>query len=291
MATKVLFIVNPISGTVRSKGIDRIIPEMIPDGLSYEIKLTEYAGHGKILAKEAVEAGVETIVAVGGDGTINEVACQLYGTNSKLGIVPMGSGNGLALHLGVPLNTNKAIKRIFNGESKRIDVGLINGTTPFFCTSGVGFDGLVSYLFGESEKRGLLNYSKIVLQELPKFKSIKVEIKTDQGEEVTEEAFFVTLANAGQFGNNMYIAPQAEISDGILELCIVKKFPVHLLPKFLYLVRAKKLTENNYLKYYRCKEVNITLPNPSYAHLDGEPLGRVEGLNYKILPQVLDVVV
>lgn len=291
MTTKVLFIVNPISGTVRSKDIKRMIPDMIPNHLSYEIKFTEYAGHGKKIAKEAVKEGVKTIVAVGGDGTINEVACQLYGTNSRLGIIPMGSGNGLALHLGVPLNINKALKRIFNGESKRIDVGLINDTTPFFCTSGVGFDGLVSHLFGASEKRGLINYSKIVLQELSKFKSIKVDFETDKGEHVTEEAFFVTVANAGQFGNNMYIAPQAEISDGILELCVVKKFPVHLLPKMLYLVRTKKLTENDYLKYYRCKEVKITLPSPSYAHLDGEPLGRVEGLHYKVLPQVLDVVV
>src|SRR6478735_6587447 len=216
---KTLFILNPKSGTQSNVNIPDLIAENFPEG-TYEIQFTEYAGHATKLAREGAKAGFRTVAAVGGDGTVNEVATGLLGTQSALAIIPKGSGNGLARHLQIPLLATPALALLKDPNFSRIDTCTINDH-PFFCTAGLGFDGFISSVFATSTKRGLRSYVELILKEFGKFQGGKANIKLN-GQTLETPCFVLAFANASQYGNNAYIAPMADIRDGLLDVCLIR---------------------------------------------------------------------
>ncbi|MBR1468823.1 MAG: diacylglycerol kinase family lipid kinase, partial [Prevotella sp.] len=214
---KVVFIMNPISGTASKANIPNLIEKTLDKGkFDYELRLTERAGHAAEIAAEAKEGGADIVVAIGGDGTVNEVARVLVDSETALGIIPCGSGNGLARHLMLPMNAKKSIEIINRAEIHDLDYGIINGH-PFFCTCGMGFDAFVSQKFAEAGRRGPITYVENVLREGLKYKPETYEIQDETGT-TRAKAFLISCANASQYGNNAYIAPQASMSDGLLDV-------------------------------------------------------------------------
>ena len=222
---KIVFIVNPISGTQNKRYILKLLPEKLNSELfDWHIAKTEYAGHATLLAKEYSTQDYHAIIAIGGDGTVNEIARSLVHTNVALGIIPCGSGNGLARHLHIPMDPVGAIKVINRFIAKDVDYGKIN-EIPFFCTCGVGFDAFVSSKFANAGRRGLLTYLENTLREGLKYKPDTYEIEVE-GETRKYKAFLIACANASQYGNNAFIAPQASMSDGMLDVTIMEPFNV-----------------------------------------------------------------
>ena len=212
MKKKIVFIMNPISGTGSKKGIPEAIDRYIDKELfDYEIRTTEYAGHACHIATEAKEQGVDVAVAVGGDGTVNEVGRAIVESDTALGIIPCGSGNGLARHLMLPMNVKKCLQLINTCEIHRLDYGKIN-EHYFFCTCGMGFDAFVSQKFAQAGKRGPITYAENILREGLKYQPETYEIEDETGVH-RYKAFLISCANASQYGNNAYIAPDASMKD------------------------------------------------------------------------------
>ncbi len=271
MKKKIFFIMNPISGTVSKAGIPDLIDKYIDhDKFDYEIKFTKYAGHASEIAKEAKENGIDIAVAVGGDGTINEVARSIVQSDTALGIIPCGSGNGLARHLMIPLNKKKAIEIINKCEIHNLDYGIIN-EYPFFCTCGMGFDAFVSHKFAEAGKRGPITYVENVLREGLKYKPETYEIRDDNGTTCLK-AFLISCANASQYGNNAYIAPQASMSDGLMDIIVMEPFDVIEASQISIDMFNKTLDKNSKIKTFRCKQLHIHRSKPGFIHYDGDPV-------------------
>lgn len=270
MKKKILFIVNPISGTSNKKNIVQQIDKYLDkEKFDHNIVYTEYAGHATELALEAAESGVDVVVAVGGDGTINEVARSVVQTSAALGIIPCGSGNGLARHLQIPLNVKRDIDIINACNISNLDYGKINDK-PFFCTCGVGFDAFVSKKFAEGGKRGFLSYIENTLREGVRYKSEKYTIEFDDHSE-KHEAFLIACANASQYGNNAYIAPLASMEDGLMDVIIME--PFYTIESALVLVQmfTKSLHKNSHVKVFKSSKIKITRPTEGAVHCDGDP--------------------
>lgn len=270
MKKKILFIVNPISGTNNKKNIVQQIDKYLDkEKFDHSVVYTEYAGHATELALEAAESGVDIIVAVGGDGTINEVARSVVQTSAALGIIPCGSGNGLARHLQIPLNVKRNIDIINACNISNLDYGKINDK-PFFCTCGVGFDAFVSKKFAEGGKRGFLSYVESTLREGVRYKSEKYTIEFEDHSEKLE-AFLIACANASQYGNNAYIAPLASMEDGLMDIIIME--PFYKIESALVLMQmfTKSLHKNPHVKVMRSSKIKITRPTDGAVHCDGDP--------------------
>lgn len=285
-----MFIVNPISGT---RGKENII-EYIEQHLDKEkynpfVIKTQYRGHANKLAKEYAKKGFQIVVAVGGDGTINEVASALVNKNTVLGIIPAGSGNGFSRHLGIPVDKREAFNNIISNKVKKIDVGRINGKY-FFCTCGTGFDAHVGKVFDEIEGRGFLNYLKAALHEFFSYKPKKYKLKID-GVKYKEKAFLVTFANAGQYGNNAYISPKAEINDGLLDICIVHPFPKASSLILGLRLFNRTMHRSRYMKVVKGKKIKIYRKKKTIMHLDGEPVTFKNDIKIKLIPKGLKVLV
>lgn len=287
---KILFIVNPISGTDKKRNIRRIIRENL-DGerFEYKVKFTEYAGHAAELAKEASAAGCDIVAAVGGDGTVNEVARSLTHSQAALGIVPCGSGNGLARHLQIPLDTAGAI-RILNADTVRsLDYGIINGM-PFFCTCGIGFDAFVSHKFAESGKRGPLSYIENTLREGLSYQPDNYIIEDENGT-VRYKAFLIACANASQYGNNAYIAPHASMEDGLMDIIVMQPFSTLESAQVALQLFNNTLLDNKHVKTFRARKVRITRSTEGAVHCDGEPLITGNTIDVEMVPQSINIVV
>ncbi|MFN3405250.1 MAG: diacylglycerol/lipid kinase family protein [Cytophagaceae bacterium] len=287
---KYLFIINPISGI----GKKALLPELIRKefdlaGKSFEIVFTEYAGHATELAKKAALEKYYAVVAVGGDGTINEIGRSLIGTDTALGIIPAGSGNGLARHLNIPMAADKAVKFLANSVPVSIDHCLIN-EYPYFCTAGVGFDASVGMRFAKQPKRGFTTYIKTVVAEYGSYKCSEYMLEID-GKRFSAQAFLVTFANASQYGNNAFIAPQADLQDGLIDVCILHPFPLYISPLIGYRLFSKKIASSRYLDIFKAKEVKVIRKSPGPVHFDGEPLEMGKELIIKIIPDQLKVLV
>lgn len=271
MKRHVLFIMNPISGTASKAGIPDIIEAHLDrERFDYDIKLTEYANHAAELARQAVSDNVDIVVAVGGDGTVNEVARSLVHTQTALGIIPCGSGNGLARHLMIPMNIRKAIHIINICEIHDLDYGIINGH-PFFCTCGMGFDAFVSMKFAEAGKRGPITYVQKVLEEGVKYQPETYDIQDGNGS-IEYKAFLISCANASQYGNNAYIAPQASMSDGLMDVIIMEPFDFIEAPQISIDMFNKTLDKSSKIKTFRTKELHIHRSKPGVIHYDGDPV-------------------
>jgi YegS/Rv2252/BmrU family lipid kinase len=280
------FIVNPNAGS-KNKAKYRKLIQLIKSNDAHSIWETTEPLEAVDFAKKALEQGATRIIAVGGDGTINEVASVLVGKSIALGIIPVGSGNGLARHLNIPLNYKKAFQKALVGATIKIDVGHINNR-PFFCTAGVGFDAAVAHRFANSKGRGLLNYIKATIITLFKYKPIQVSINNAP----VENIFSLSIANANQFGNNAFISPFSNIQDGQLEL--VKIGILNKLQAGIIVVRLfkKSIHHSNDVHIIACKTASIYYVKNAPIHIDGENLVTDnELLNITISPFALNVIV
>ena len=276
-----LFIVNPISGKKRK---ERIISFLKSEGC--KVVFTEYAGHAEVIAREAIE---KVIVAVGGDGTVNEVARGILGTDKTLGIIPCGSGDGLALHLGISRRFKKSYRTIMQGNTTMIDTCQINGR-PFFSVCGVGFDATVSERFALSGKRGLTNYIRQGLKTWSEYKPQKYRITLD-GVEWENEAALITVGNANQWGNGAKITPLADISDGMLDITIVEMFKGIEIPSLGLLLMTGKIDASHRVHCYRGQHITISRPCSGPAHADGDWFTAGTDLAIQIVPRSLKVII
>lgn len=287
---KVIFIINPISGTVGKGHIVGMVPQYLGDSrFEVDIKYTEHSGHAAELARQAASRAFDIAVAVGGDGTVNEVARSLVHTETALGIVPCGSGNGLARHLGIPMNPSGALRVIADCNIEKLDYGMINDT-PFFCTCGVGFDAFVSSKFAESGKRGLLSYIENNLREGLKYRSDTYDIEVD-GEKQHYKAFLIACANASQYGNNVYIAPQASMSDGLMDVTIMEPFNVLEAPQIAIQLFNKSIDTNSRIRTFKCHRLHIHRNAPGVIHFDGDPKQEGKDLDVRLVESAIHVVV
>jgi YegS/Rv2252/BmrU family lipid kinase len=280
------FIVNPNAGSKNKAKYTKLI-QLIKSNDAHSIWETTEPLEAVGFAQKAIDEGATRIIAVGGDGTINEVASVLVGKSIPLGIIPVGSGNGLARHLNIPLNYKKAFQKALVGATIKIDVGHINNR-PFFCTAGVGFDAAVAHRFANSKGRGLLNYIKATIITLFKYKPIQVSINNAP----VENIFSLSIANANQFGNNAFISPFSNIQDGQLELVkigILNKLQAGIIAVRLF---KKSIHHSNDVHIIACKTASIYYAKNAPIHIDGENLVTDnELLNITISPLALNVIV
>jgi YegS/Rv2252/BmrU family lipid kinase len=287
---KVIIIINPVSGTISKSKIPQVVSNILPpQSFQTEIIYTQQPGHASQLTQQALEKQADYIVAAGGDGTVNEVARAMVHTSSILGIIPVGSGNGLARDLGIPMDIRKAIEIIAKGHSLTIDYGKANEHI-FFCTCGVGFDALVSEKFSEGKRRGSISYAKNAIVEYLKFKPDVYEITLENGTILKEKAFLITCANASQYGNNAYIAPQADKRDGLMDIVVVAPInPFDVGPLAIQLF-TKQIDHNQRVSHYRSRKAIIKRQQAGPMHVDGEPLYTGTEISLEIIPEGLRVI-
>lgn len=285
-----IFIVNPISGTQSKKGVVQKIKRYV-DAEKYDFRIvpTEYAGHATGIAAEAAASGIDLVVAVGGDGTINETARSLVHTGTALGIIPCGSGNGLARHLHIPMDVRKAIDVLNRGVTEHIDYGKVNGI-PYFCTCGVGFDAYISMKFAQAGKRGFATYIENTVQAGLSYEPETYEIENEDGT-MCYKAFLITCANASQYGNNFYIAPKASLCDGLMDITIMEPFTVLDAPALSFQMFNGTIDQNSKIKTLRSKKITIHRKQPGVMHYDGDPVKADATLTVEIIPSGLKVVI
>ena len=267
------------------KWIDERMDRSVYD---YSIVKTQYAGHATQIAASAVQDKADVVVAIGGDGTINEIARALVHSETALGIIPCGSGNGLARHLRIPMEPKAAIDIINQGNRLCIDYGKINNI-PFFCTCGVGFDAFVSLKFADSGKRGLLTYLENTLHESLTYQPETYEIENEEGT-MKYKAWMIACGNASQYGNNAYIAPQASLTDGLMDITIMEPFTVLDVPSLSFQLFNKTIDQNSRVKTMRAKKIKIHRAHDGVMHFDGDPLMAGKELEVEIIPGGLYVI-
>lgn len=289
MARKALFIINPISGGKKKDGVPELIERHLDaNELKPVIIFTDGVSHARQIAKEAA-GKFDIVVAVGGDGTVNEVASAIVGSNTALGIVPFGSGNGLARFLKVPMNTEKAIGSLVTGHIVAIDSAELNGQ-PFFNMAGMGFDAHISEVFSHTARRGFISYIKSSIKEIRTYKAHQYHINID-GKDYDREAFMLSFANSSQYGNDAHISPHASVVDGLLDVCIIKQFPLWRFPEMGLRMMTKTADKTKYVEIIRGQHIKIHRAAPGPIHLDGEPQMAGPDAEIVTLPHSLKVVV
>ena len=290
MKKKIVFIINLTSGTSDKTIMPQLINDYLDkDKFEYEIVTTQYPGHASEISTKAKDDGIDIVVAVGGDGTVNEVARSIVHSQTALGIIPSGSGNGLARHLLLPMNAKKAIEIINECEIHELDYGIIN-EYPFFCTCGMGFDAFVSMKFAESGRRGPITYAENILREGLKYKPETYVIEDENGTN-TYKAFLISCANASQFGNNAYIAPKASMSDGLMDVIIMEPFDMLEAPQISIDMFNKTLNKNAKIKTYQSKKIHIHRTKPGVIHYDGDPVMAGEDIDVEIKPKGIKIII
>lgn len=285
----IVFVVNPVSGTQDKESVLQAVHEGIDrQRYTFEIRETEYAGHATEIAAQCAADGVFAVVAVGGDGTVNETARSLVHTGTALGIIPCGSGNGLARHLQIGMSTRKAIDTINEGRVEDIDYGRINDH-DFFVTCGVGFDAFVSLKFAQAGKRGPLTYIEQALKESLNYKPETYELTID-GNTEHYKAFLIACGNAAQYGNNAYIAPKATLTDGLLDVTVLQPFTPLDVPELALQLFTKTIDQNSHIKTLRCKSLHIARQTEGVVHYDGEPVMTGNDIAVSIVPAGLRVI-
>lgn len=287
---RLLFIVNPVSGIGAGKKMPEKIRKMPEyEGIDYDIRFTEYAGLARILVKEALAEGKYThIVAVGGDGTVNEVGTSLVGTSVAFGVVSLGSGNGFARHLGYSVRMKKALRQLLSGAYAQIDLLEINGTYSLN-VSGVGYDAEVAHEFNRFRIRGMISYIfaglKLWFSYSPQTYRISYGGTTRE-----EKCFILSLANTSQFGNNAFIAPHASLRDGLMDVCMLRRPNLFKVVYFLFCFLNGKIDKLTYYKDIQCREITIEGPI-NHVHIDGDAAVMTSPLHARVLPGALKVVV
>ncbi len=290
MQKHLVFIINPKSGVERQKEIKQgIDAHLDKQRFSYEIVHTEFAKHGTKLAREAARNGAYAVVAVGGDGSVNDIAQGLTGTDTILAIIPKGSGNGMARTIGIPLQVADAIRTINNDKIVNVDLGYANDRL-FISNAGVAFDALISKKFAKSERRGLMVYSWLVTKHMWLYKSWDWEITID-GKPIREKAFMINVANGQQFGYNFKIAPMASYTDGLLDLIIVRRFPKILGGVIALRAMNGSIAASPYVQHFRGKEITISHPSLRLMQTDGDAHACESSIKFTVQPGALRVIV
>ncbi len=290
MMRKFIYFINPISGT----GNKNLLPEIIKNitaknEIPFEILHTNAAGDYTYLKEKIISENVTDVIVCGGDGTVNQVANAMQGIHVNIGIIPMGSGNGLAFAAKIPKRIDKALEIIFAGKAEYVDSFYIN--KKFSCMlCGLGFDALVAHDFARQKKRGLATYIKLSTKNFVAAKTYPFELTLDE-KTIHTDAFFISIANSNQFGNNFTIAPQASLHDGLLDIIVVNKMSklrmVWTILKQLHsgkvrLYEDKKYHENE-IHYFQTKRLSIKNPDLAPLHIDGEPVETAAALEIEII--------
>ncbi len=287
LTDKLRFIINPIAGFRRDKSDIVHLIHACFNETGFEIAMTSAPGDATHLAREAAELNYRAVIAVGGDGTVNEVASGLVGTDTALGVIPRGSGNGLARGLAIPIQPKHALAVIQHGGIKSIDVGSA-AHRYFFAVTGVGFDARVGMKFSHATWRGPLPYFMIAAREFVSYHPEALKVKLNE-QQLELAPFLLTIANTQQYGNGAVIAPHAKPDDGILEMCIVDPLSV-----WNVMVHAPKLFTGtidraSIISYRHVTTLEIEKPGTILFHVDGEPQTCSERLKISILPHALKV--
>jgi len=282
MTKKVLIVVNPISGNRKKDKFLKNASDILTNNfniewLYWENKNQDIYNEVKTLLNND---DYYCVAAAGGDGTVNTVAKALVATNTPLSIIPFGSGNGLARHLKIPLNYTKALNLIASGKIVEIDSVNVNDQA-FFCTSGLGFDAHIGHIFANLKRRGRFSYIKTVIKEFYNYLPYDYKIKIDD-KEIVRKAFLVTVANAGQFGNNAWISPQANISDGLVDVTIIEPFSLFKAPFLAFRLFNKTINKCASVECFKARRIEIIGANENLLHYDGEPCIVQSKVNYTI---------
>jgi diacylglycerol kinase (ATP) len=283
---KALFIINPISGGKKKDGVPQLIGKYVDAEAT--IVFTKGVAHAREVAKEAIN-NYDMIVAVGGDGTVNEVSSALVGSDTVLGIIPCGSGNGLSRFLGISMDIKESIKGLNAADIKMIDSAEANGM-PFFNMAGMGFDAHISEVFANGKKRGFITYIKSSLQEIIKYKPQTYYIEID-GKMYERKVFMLSFANSSQYGNDFHVSPGASVQDGLIDVCIIRPFPLYMLPLIGLRAMMKAKQNSRFVEIIRGKHIKVKRESPGPMHLDGEPLTAGTDIEINILPASLKVIV
>ena len=288
MKKKVLVIINPKAGVKRNKKIEHFLSKYLKeDQFEVEIYYTKAAFDGKDYVSKHKSKNWDAILVVGGDGTINEVGSELVNSDIALGIVPMGSGNGLARYLNIPIQIEASIEQFSKFHSKKIDVGKVN-SLYFFNSLGFGIDAVVSKKFSESKSRGLKEYVRIAAPEITKPTKVNIDVEIN-GNSRSCEAVFFSIMNIDQFGNGFIVAPGANAEDGILDVVIIKKMPITHIGQWLWKSFKGKPIEHKYVEKLKAK--NLTIQNhQGFFQIDGEYIEMSGQLNVSVIPKGLKVI-
>jgi len=290
MKEKILFIVNPISGHKDKRNFPSLVENLIDkDKYDFTISWTEYGGHARELTRAAIAEGYDIIVAVGGDGTINEIGTEMIGTEQTFAIVPCGSGNGLARHLHIPLKADKVIKEVINkGVKSKIDTATINGV-PFISIGGVGFDAIIADYFAQDPHRGLKTYVKLVTERYFKYQPELYHLILDDEKEIDCEPLFISFANSNQFGNNAIVSPHASLNDGLLDICIFKKPSLISIPVIAEKLMTGHINHSKVVDIYQVKKIKVIRNHEDIANVDGEAMMMDKELLAEVKPLSLNI--
>jgi YegS/Rv2252/BmrU family lipid kinase len=287
---RICFIYNPVSGARRANRLEDLIKNNLDlDKFEYSIRETKSPKDAMRLASAAVQEKFDVVVAVGGDGTINEVVQGLGNAEVILGIIPGGSGNGLARHLEISLEPDKAIQLINKLNTKTIDLATINGY-PFASIAGLGFDARVANKYRKVKKRGLYGYFRVVTREFFNYREREYTL-TFNDQKLTRKALLLSIANSNQFGYNTIIAPTAQAWDGLLDIIIVKKFPIGELPRVIGLLFTGKIDQSSYIESYKTKEIFVERKRGKRVNIDGEAIKMGKEIFIRIQPAAIKVIV
>lgn len=290
---KVRFIINPKAGSSgKLKRISGVVREaMGSENGIFEVRATDGAGSAAALSAEARDKGYEFVFACGGDGTINDVASQLVGSEAVLGIIPAGSGNALARTLNIPMDAPEAIGLLKTGVVRNMDVGITSGRY-FFTTAGFGFEALLSKKYNEGaltkKIRGIAPYYALALVEYLRFTPERIGLEVD-GKETSLEPFVLTAANTGQWGANAFIAPGARFDDGLLDFCVIPKAGIMKTLELGYRIVKGSVESYKGFQCIRGKEAVIRGRRATYAHVDGEPFEVAGDVSISVLPGALKI--
>lgn len=285
---KYLFILNPVAGVGARRDFLLMIDNACKEkGVSHKILFTRCAGDAKKIIEKKF-GKYDVFVAVGGDGTMNEVGSALAGTSGIMGLIPAGSGNALGRELGLSMNPEKAVRQLLNGHAVKIDTGLANGHR-FMNLCGLGFDDHIARCFNKSTTRGPVPYFKAVLKEFFGYKPEVYEVEAD-GVITKHKAFVIAVTNTSQYGNNAFIAPQATVTDGILDFSALKPFGFFGAIGLGFRLFNKSIHQSELSTYFKTQKVIIRGQNLNF-HIDGEPVNNDSALEIKIDPLSLNIIV
>ena len=289
MKNKTLFIVNPASGTGRQKNIETVIKENLDHDLfDYSVRYTEHIHHGTELAREAADQGYDCVVAVGGDGSVNDVAQGLKDTGVHMGIIPCGSGNGLARTLKIPLRPALAVKALNTLQSQTIDSIVINDRYLSVNAAGVGFDAHIARLLKAAKKRGFQAYASLFFREYASYENSNYRLTID-GRTLYRKAWFIAIANGRQYGYNLSVAPKAQIADGLLDITIIDKVPIEHIAITAPMAFMNLLDHSQHAEMFRAKEVHLEGNLDKWVNIDGEGENIGKELHFVVHPQSVKI--
>ena len=270
MKKRMLVIINPISGVGRQKKIEQLLENNLDrDLFDYQIRYTEYIHHGTTLAREGAMQGFDIITAVGGDGSVNDVIAGIHGSDATLGIIPCGSGNGLARCMRIPLTPALAIRVLNQDNPGTIDTITLNDKFFVASIAGVGFDAFIARLMKSAKVRGFSAYINLILREYPSYESKDYHLVVD-GREYDRKAWFITFANSNQFGYNAAVAPKAKLDDGLIDISIVDKIPIEHAAITTPLVYANHFELSQHVEMLKAHEVWVAGNVDKWVNIDGE---------------------